>query len=229
MFSMKKTLGSLFVLLLLAASPLYAQWEVGAGVGAANYTGDVAPRLELRNSMPAAEAYVKYNFSPTFGLRAALLGGKLRADESLSSDLFRKNRGAAFRADMLEVSLRAEYNFRDFRALSETKKVCPFLFVGVAGNRFQTTTNYSDNPAILHGIAVPYGVGVRYPLPYGWNIGVELGARLTFTDYIDGFRFDENTPKFQFMNPYDNDAYYYLGFTLSYSFDRVLCPHRFKR
>ncbi len=34
-------------------------------------------------------------------------------------------------------------------------------------------------------VGVPFGLGVRYPLNRKFSLGLEYGARLTFTDYID--------------------------------------------
>ncbi|HON17798.1 MAG TPA: hypothetical protein PK990_01360 [Salinivirgaceae bacterium] len=34
-------------------------------------------------------------------------------------------------------------------------------------------------------VGVPFGLGVRYPLNRKFSLGIEYGARLTFTDYID--------------------------------------------
>ena len=33
--------------------------------------------------------------------------------------------------------------------------------------------------------SIPFGVGAKYALTDQWNIGIEIGARATFTDYLD--------------------------------------------
>ncbi|WP_086047924.1 DUF6089 family protein [Hugenholtzia roseola] len=222
-------LSVLFLLGFLLPTSLSAQWEVGATLGTLHYTGDLAPQIRPLDARPALSGWVKYNFSPTFGLQASLLGGKLHADERESDDNFQAIRGSAFDADVIEIAIRMEYNFRNFRALSETKRLSPYLFLGAGASRWQTKTNYSNNAQITQGLVLPYGLGIRYALPYGWNIGAEFGARFTFTDQIDGFASDANLPKFQFFNPENNDIYYFFGISLAYSFDRVLCPQRFKK
>jgi hypothetical protein len=230
-FIKKNTSSPLGLLLfsLLLPAPLAAQWEVGATLGTLHYTGDLAPQIRPADSRPALAGWVKYNFSPTFGLQASLLGGKLHADERESDDDFQAQRGTTFDADLIEIAVRMEYNFRNFRALSETKRLSPYLFLGAGASRWQTKTNYDNNAQTTQGLILPYGVGLRYALPYGWNIAAEFGARFTFTDQIDGFVSDANLPKFQFFNPENNDIYYFFGISLAYSFDRVLCPQRFKK
>lgn len=37
----------------------------------------------------------------------------------------------------------------------------------------------------LYEFAVPFGVGFKMALTERWNLGLEYGARWTFTDYLD--------------------------------------------
>src|SRR5690606_11325139 len=36
-----------------------------------------------------------------------------------------------------------------------------------------------------HALAIPFGVGFKYNLRGPWSVGVEVGYRLAFTDYLD--------------------------------------------
>ena len=108
------------------------------------------------------------------------------------------------------------YNLRRVRGLKGFK-LNTYIFVGVAGFWFnpygknsQTEEWVALQPLGTEGqgmvpsrerysriqVAIPFGIGFKYGLNREWSIGVEFGARKTFTDYID----DVSTTY------YDNDA-----------------------
>ena len=45
-------------------------------------------------------------------------------------------------------------------------------------------------------MCIPVGIGFKYTLDRSWGVGLELGIRKTFTDYID----DVSTTYFDFAN-----------------------------
>ncbi len=50
----------------------------------------------------------------------------------------------------------------------------------------QETTEFNDKKRYaLTQIAIPLGGGLKFKLDHKWTLGVEYGARLTFTDYLD--------------------------------------------
>lgn len=54
----------------------------------------------------------------------------------------------------------------------------------------------------LIGICIPVGIGFKYTIDRYWGVGLEIGLRKTFTDYID----DVSTTYFDFANyPDAND------------------------
>ncbi|MCC5944042.1 MAG: outer membrane beta-barrel protein [Bernardetiaceae bacterium] len=201
--------------------------EFGFTVGALNYTGDIASQYQIRNLRPAGEFCLRYNFIPSVSARVSGLYGKLGASDRDQKNRFKQQRGVEFSADVLELQGRIEYNFRDFRAYSELTDWSPFIFVGGAVSWITTTTNYSQNPDYLVVPSVPFGVGFKYRVAYGLNFGAEFGARLTYSDAIDGLDSDDLQNKFQSQNPFNNDRYYYLGLHVSWTFQRVICPVSF--
>ena len=97
------------------------------------------------------------------------------------------------------------YNLRRVRGLKGFK-LNTYVFVGVAGFWFnpygkhpQTEEWIALQPLGTEGqgmvgsrerysriqVAIPFGIGFKYGLNREWSIGVEFGARKTFTDYID--------------------------------------------
>ncbi|WP_338812926.1 DUF6089 family protein [Bernardetia sp. Wsw4-3y2] len=208
--------------------------EFGFGAGVANYTGDISPSYKLQNARPAGEIFVRYNPSPAFSLRFGAMIGVIKADETKSDDPFSQRRLAQFVGTVYEASARMEYNFRDYRAMSELNRLSPYVFFGGSVAHIAVNSNYFDNQPNALEIALPIGVGLKYMLAHNYNLGFEFGARPTFTDAIDGMLQDDtidnvsNVGKFQMTNLFTKDMYYYTGISLSFTINRVVCPTEFR-
>ena len=54
------------------------------------------------------------------------------------------------------------------------------------GTEGQETTLFNERKRYsLTQIAIPFGMGLKFQLGKHWNVGIEYGWRMTFTDYID--------------------------------------------
>jgi hypothetical protein len=54
------------------------------------------------------------------------------------------------------------------------------------GTEGQETTEFNDRKRYaLTQVAIPVGAGFKFKVSHNWMIGVEYGARITFTDYLD--------------------------------------------
>ncbi len=208
--------------------------EFGFGVGTTNYTGDISPSYRLENNRPAGELFVRLNPNPTFSFRFGGMIGVIRADQTESEDPFYKRRAAKFNGTIYEASARMEYNFRDYRAMSELNRLSPYVFLGGSVAHISINSNYFDNQPSALEFALPIGVGLKYMLAHNYNLGFEFGARPTFTDAIDGMVQDGNgeeissVGKFQMTNLFTKDMYYYTGISISFTINRVVCPTEFR-
>lgn len=196
-----------FATLLALASPTRssAQFlEAGFMVGAANYRGDLADRLVPTEYQTSYGMTLRYNFSPKFSARANLLTGFVSgADANNLYDASIRERNLSFRSDFTELSVQAEYSPLGFDVL-DGKVSSPYLFVGLGGFYFnpQAELNgvwYDLQPLGTEGqgqvpgskkynrfaATVPMGLGFRFCLGKRVNLGLEFGARRTFTDYLD--------------------------------------------
>lgn len=172
-----------------------------------------------------------------------------------------------FEYSIIREKVGHRYNLRRVRGLKGFK-LNTYLFAGVAGFWFNPYGKHPDNdewialqPLGTEGqgmpgvgsrekysrlqVAIPFGVGFKYGLNRVWSIGIEIGVRKTFTDYID----DVSTTYYDFSlqdwspdvalaqrmgdpslgeiegqtsanqqrgDPTDNDTYMFLMITLNY-------------
>ena len=223
------------VLLLSLPGSLFAQkHDIGLGLGAANYTGDLVRTYSLRTHRPAGWAFYRYNLNNAVSLRGSLSLGWINGSDNPPADAFAAARNRpAFNTFLTEIGGTAEYHFLDYKDPKARIDWSPYFFGGIAlfmnrgYSRNEKATSYNSlQPSI------PVGVGFKYRISPYFTLGYEWGARKTFFDYIDntGAFLPQETgtgKNFQYGNIHNKDWYYFTGITLSYTFWTIPCPFTF--
>lgn len=223
---MKKRLFLVLSTCLLIPALCAQKLEVGGGLGGLLYKGDISPALHPGFVRPGGHLFFRYNKSQALSIRASVLAGSIGANDAQVQNPFNRARGFSFRTRLTEISTDLEYNFLNYRHdnLRRAGNWTPYVFGGVALFGFrpnqEASANYRKN-----GLALPFGVGAKWQLGSPWSLGVELGTRKTFTDYLDnlGQTTDPNNKLAQ-GDPSHQDLYYYVSVSLSYTFYRIVCP-----
>ncbi|WP_276498800.1 DUF6089 family protein [Pontibacter litorisediminis] len=210
--------------------------EIGVGIGGANYKGEISPNYRLLNNQPAITLFYRRDLSNAITLRGGLMGShRIIDDNTFSDEAFDDRplhayRQADLRLSLLELSGVVEYNFLDYYDRSQSPRLSPYLFVGIAGLLYNKRLDFNGSPEREFDTditaAIPFGVGLKFALSTHWNLGLEFGARKTFTDKIDHLyspEFSENL-----ANPHNKDWYFYNGISISYTFYRYNCPPIYK-
>ena len=213
--------------------------EVGIGLGATNYRGEISPDYQLQNNRPALTAFYRRDISVPITLRGGVTAGFLRAADDNVRGVnggvppLQNYRQANTKGSLLEASAVVEYNFMDYHYRTDKVHFTPYLFAGVAAF-YANTTTVSNNPTLggafnrsgsMLGFAIPAGVGFKYALSEHLNLGLEVGARKAFTDQLDHLSDQDQL----LVNPHDQDWYYYSGVSLSYTFFKIRCPNQYKK
>ena len=225
-FFKKAYVTSGFLLLsMVCVAQIRQRSEVGFGMGTFNYTGDLARTYNFSNSKFAGTALYRSNISSVVSFRASVTAGKIGAtDRKNPIDAFAVNRASSFNLFLFEAATVFEYHFLDWRDDKRRLRYTPYAFAGfalfgISGN-VEKQAEYSNVQA-----AVPFGIGMKYVLNPKWYIALEAGVRKTFFDYLDNIS-DEDTAykNYQYGNKYDNDAYFFLGVTVTRTFYDIPCP-----
>ena len=197
--------------------------ELGAGIGGFNYKGDISPNFNFRFFKPGGSLFFRYNASKAVSLRAEIAGGRIGAEDKYSKDAFQQVRNMSFKTNITEASAVIEYNFLNYEDKKHVVNWTPYVFGGMGLSKFKPdiqTADYKTNTLVI-----PYGVGIKYQIRRPWNIGLEYGTRKTFTDYLDNLGGDPvSNDKLQQGDPSLKDTYYYVRFSLTYTFYRIFCP-----
>lgn len=228
--------GSVFFVHSLAAQTTS---EVGVGIGGLNYKGELSPHYQFKNNRPALTAFYRKDISGPITLRGGLMGGLLRADDGNVKDIngttppLSTYRQANMKGSLLELSGAMEYNFFDYHNRKDKVHFTPYVFVGLAGFFANTQTRSATNPQLdrkesVLSLAIPAGVGIKYAVSTHWNLGVEAGARKTFTDDLDHIDGKSRGQTDLLGNRHDQDWYFYNGISVSYTFYKIVCPDNTK-
>jgi len=177
--------------------------EGGLFLGAAQYQGDLSQnQITLSTTKPSFGALARYYFGPRIDVKGSLLYGWIGGNDqnyknSTGTEEFRPGRNLNFTSHVLELSGQVEINILPFISNTKKYRFAPYVFGGLAVYNFNPYATYSGTNYYLHQyqtegvnystwqLAIPYGVGLKYSLGNFWNLGIELGQRKLFTDYLD--------------------------------------------
>lgn len=193
---MKKSI--LLLSLLFSAFMAQAQYfEVGGVIGTSNYLGDLSEqRISTENFHNLIGIFGRYNATKYMSVKASMLKGSISGSDEFAKSPELRERNLSFRSDLMEFSLTSEVNFIPFN-IRDQKTGVPYFFSGLAVTHFNPQaqmrgTWYDLQPLRTEGhaykrttVAIPFGLGMKFNLSYKLNFGIEIGARRTFTDYLD--------------------------------------------
>jgi len=191
--------------LMIAPYALQAQnWEFGISGGASGYMGDVNPHHVFKYNDWSAGAMIKYNLNPTWGIKLAYAHANARGDDAKSSNAWQQSRNIRFHTPLNELALLMEFNFFKFEPARYRHAYTPYVFGGIGAASFMPKGEFEGETYSLpdfyteinplasteeayqtNTLVAPVGLGFKYSLNGIWSVGLELGYRLAFTDYLD--------------------------------------------
>ena len=178
--------------------------HLGVFGGASAYTGDLVEKIfpkKLTNGVIGVTA--NYELQDQFFIRAGFNYSVLGGDDKYSKDTALQHRNLSFETSIAEFSLVGEYYVFNLY----NQKFSPYVFGGLAIYHFnpyaydrngqqvflkplstegQGLSQYPDRkPYSLTQLALPLGGGIKYAFSDNLRLGLELGLRKLFTDYLD--------------------------------------------
>jgi len=212
----KFAVGTVFVLISYIAQAQTV--ELGLFGGGTYYLGELNPGLPFVNTQPAFGVSARYSKSTRWSYKLTYIRGKVTGSDDQFSGVV--NRGLAFKSNINDFSLVAEFSFWDYFTGSKNDYFTPYLFAGVGfftftpmsldgvklrplGTEGQNDPTRGQDPYNSYSVSVPFGVGLKYSVSRRIGLNFEWGMRKTFTDYIDdisttyyldGSQIDPNVP-----------------------------------
>ncbi len=189
---------SLFSTLSLTAQ---VGWEVGPWLGVSYYLGDLNTNFDFSTPGIAGGLAARYNFNERLCMKFSGNYGKVMADDANSSNVYERLRNLSFESVIVDGSAQFEFNFLPYVHGSSEYFFTPYLFGGISVFYFNPKAELDGTYYELRELgtegqfkgeeyysvtgAVNYGLGLKLDLSYRWSLNFEIGARATFTDYLD--------------------------------------------
>lgn len=201
MSSLKKYLEkTIFFLLLLGSTDANSQnFFTSVFAGSSNYSGDLQEkRFSFSQAHPAFGVGLLFELNEKMLIRGDFSIGKISAHDKYGKN---KVRNLSFYSTLYEYSLGFEYTVLDLYQY----KISPYLFTGVGLFDFNPFTKDQNGTEILlaelntegqgfvegrnnyklRQFSIPMGGGIQWAINDNKRLGIVVGFRKTFTDYID--------------------------------------------
>jgi hypothetical protein len=139
----------------------------------------------------------------------------------------RKERGFEIKNSIKEFSAGLEFNFLEFDLHQSNYVFTPYVYSGLSAFIYdevfvvgtESKTDYQS-----YSFAIPMIVGIKSRLTNHLVIGLETGARYTFTDNLDGSNpKNKNFEDLKFGDLNNKDWFIFTGITLTYTFGKNPC------
>lgn len=223
------------VLMAFCGNRTYSQnFEIGPFLGGANYIGDVGNTTYINPNTLVFGGLVKWNRSERHAFRFSLMYAKLEADDAKSNEGRRQQRGYSFSNTLAEASLGLEFTFWEWDLHSKTYQSTPYLYTGINyyfANHYMLKNRAYTNPAVNElqeagnnwEFSIPMVMGYKQTLNNFLSAGIEIGARYTFTDNLDGSHpseVDGDYNAWDFGNRNTTDWYIFTGIYFTFNFGR---------
>ena len=211
---MKKLLFPLFFLFFFCVGNAFAQYEsivqegeFGISAGAAHYFGELNTSARVNRPKPALGIFFRKQFTNYIGLRVAAHYAQLGySDVYNTKNEYQRRRNLSFNTNIWELSLQGDFNFFNFVPSDPYMGFTPYVTLGVGIFSYDPYTYYQKQKVFLRPLGtegqgyaaypdrkpygtmafcIPFGVGVKYSISNGVNVGFEVVHRFSSTDYLD--------------------------------------------
>lgn len=170
--------------------------------------------FDVQTIRPAFQLGYMYRFSKYFASRSSFDYVWLSGNDKWTNEIFRKNRNLNFRTPIYGLSSSIvflyeikqkghQYNLRGVTGWRNWVYT-PYIQAGVGAFYFNSKGKYNGSwyklkPLTTEGeglvptrkkyssfqFTVPLAIGIRVKIAKAWEVGLEYGQWITFTDYID--------------------------------------------
>ena len=107
--------------------------ELGLQLGTMWYTGDLNPGNVLRGRFHVSQGgFFRHNINSRFAWRAQFMKGTIEAHDADHPNAWQQERNLMVINEVMEYSVMAELNYRDYVVGVPRRRLMPFMMAGVA-------------------------------------------------------------------------------------------------
>ena len=203
-----KKLGLLLVFILILTPYLYAQsfynrkrdrrFVVSAGTGTSSYFGELSNDGDFMDTKLNLDFGLQYRITNNLFLGASFIFFQLQGDDAEADGGGRKERNLSFKSNNTELNAGIRFNLLpEGERFYQRRPINFYLFLGLGFTWFSPTAELDGKRYALRSLetegvkygpftaVIPFGGGVKFMVTPYFNVVLEGGYRLTFTDYLD--------------------------------------------
>ena len=171
---------------------------VSAGTGISSYFGELSNDGDFLDTKLNLDFGLQYRITNNILVGASLILFQLQGDDAEADGGGRKERNLSFRSNNTELNIGARYNLLpEGERFYQRKPVNFHLFIGLGITWYSPTAKLDGKRYTLRSLetegvkyapftaVIPLGAGVKLMVSPYFNLVLEGGYRLTFTDYLD--------------------------------------------
>lgn len=177
--------------------------EFGILLGGSNYKGELSEHTFNTDFLhPAVGIFYRHNWDRRWSWKVELNYGKVSGDDAYASSAYAVDRNLSFESTILELSPQIEFNFLPFETGRPDFPFTPYIFTGLSVFKFNPKAYLGGDLVELQplgtegqgingkkkykriALALPIGGGFKFNVGR-FGIGIEVGARRAYTDYLD--------------------------------------------
>ena len=220
--------------------------EIGLFFGGTNYIGDVGPTTFInpfskdnisgdRQDMSKGVFGIIYrkNLSNRIAIRLGFNYAEIQSSDFWKGSAnYRIERGKFFKNNLHEFHIGLDFNFLEFETSSNDFEFTPYIHSGLSFFRYDALhypigINEAQSYGKDNDIALPITVGLKIKPLNSFVIGIEISAKHSFTENLDGSYPDFKDSSIYSQRPFGSnlsqDWYVYSGITLTYLFGNYEC------
>ncbi len=213
---MRSVITIIFALFFVCSISIYAQgqynWDLGMRVGASNYLGDIGGKekirrnfildMKLRKTSFVVGGFARYKLNNYWSINGILSYGQIRGDDALSTNPGRMWRNLRFKNNILDFTVRGEYNFFEAPDVGGSGKYKlefkSYVHGGLScfyhnpkgsldGNSWHLLQPLQTEGKKYNriGLGIPLGLGGVFTYDRNHRFGIDFSWNTTFTDYLD--------------------------------------------
>lgn len=171
---------------------------VSLGTGVTSYFGDLNNPKDYLDTKPNVNIGLQKTIGNRYSVRAEITWFELLGDDKEADDASRVNRNLNFSSDNFEFNVVGIVDlFKRGERYYQRSTVNFYGLLGVGYMYFNPTTEFQRQKYVLQplqtegvsykraSLVIPMGIGAKFKVSPFFNVGLEYGHRITFTDYID--------------------------------------------
>ncbi len=203
-----KKLGLILIFILILTPYLDAQsfynrkrdrrFVISAGTGTSSYFGELSNDGDFMDTKLNLDFGLQYRITNNLFFGASFIFFQLQGDDAEADDVGRVKRNLSFRSNNSELNFGARYNLLpEGERFYQRRPINFYLFAGLGFTWFSPTAELDGKRYALRSLetegekyapftaVIPFGAGMKFMVSPYFNLVLEGGYRLTFTDYLD--------------------------------------------